>query len=160
AGEYTLHHWKLESTSRGLLVIALLLVPLNLLVLADPSLGQSGTTLEWIFKSAALLLALGMVRLAGRDLIGVGLLPGPVDRRWLFVLALVGAAGGQLIVPRLLDERHPALYVALGCVPIACHLLACGAVVAGLARALARSENQRLEVRQANALFVFLGLAS
>ena len=37
AGSYTLHHWKLESTSRGLLAIALLLVPLNLLVLADPS---------------------------------------------------------------------------------------------------------------------------
>src|SRR5205085_11929446 len=34
AGQYTLHHWKLESTSRGLLVIASLLVPLNLVVLA------------------------------------------------------------------------------------------------------------------------------
>src|SRR5262249_9661070 len=73
---------------------------------------------------------------------------------------LVGAAGSQLIVPRLLDERHPILYVALGCVPVACHLLACGVVVAGLGRALSRAENQRLEIRQANALFVFLGLAS
>ncbi|HEY7315789.1 MAG TPA: hypothetical protein VH643_41045 [Gemmataceae bacterium] len=160
AGEYTLHHWKLESTSRGLLVIALLLAPLNLLVLADPSLGPANTALEWIFKSAAILLALGMVRLAGRDLIGVGVLPGPIDRRWLFMLAIVGAAGSQLLVPRLLDEAHPVLYVALGCVPVACHLLACGAVVAGLARARSRSEGRRLEVRQANALFVFLGLVS
>jgi hypothetical protein len=160
AGEYTLHHWKLESTSRGLLVIALLLVPLNLLVLADPSLGHSGTMLEWTFQSAAILLALGMVRLAGRDLIDADTLPGPVDRRWLFALALVGAAGSQLIVPRLLDEQHPILYVALGCVPVACHLLACGVVVAGLGRALSRAENQSLEIRQANALFVFLGLAS
>ena len=109
AGEYTLHHWKLESTSRGLLVIALLLVPLNLLVLADPSLGHANTVLEWIFKIAALLLALGMVRLAGRDLIGVGVLPGPIDRRWLLMLAIVGAAGSQLIVPRLLDEASGPL---------------------------------------------------
>jgi hypothetical protein len=81
AGEYTLHHWKLESTSRGMLVIALLLVPLNLLVLADPSLGRADSALEWIFKSGAILLSVGMIRLAGRDLIGVGVLPGPVDRR-------------------------------------------------------------------------------
>ena len=37
AGKYTLHHWKLETTSRGLLVIALLLTPLNLLILGNPS---------------------------------------------------------------------------------------------------------------------------
>ena len=160
AGEYTLHHWKLESTSRGLLVIALLLVPLNLLVLADPSLGPADTALEWIFKIAAICLALGMVRLSGRDLIGVGVLPGPIDRRWLFMLAIVGAAGSQLIVPRLLDEEHPVLYVVLACVPVACHVLASGAVVAGLARTHARSEHPRLEVRQANSLFVFLGLSS
>src|SRR5712664_485089 len=34
SGLYTLSHWKLESTSRGLLVIATLLVPLDFLVLA------------------------------------------------------------------------------------------------------------------------------
>src|SRR5207245_4756903 len=34
AGWYTLRHWKLESTSRGLLVIATLLLPLNFLVMA------------------------------------------------------------------------------------------------------------------------------
>jgi hypothetical protein len=158
AGEYTLHHWKLESTSRGLLVIALLLVPLNLLVLADPSLGHGGPTLEWAFKAAALLLSVGMVRRAGRDLIGVGVLPGPIDRRWLFVLAVVGTAGSQLLVGLLQEEAHPLLFVALGCVPVACHLLACSAVVAGLARA--RRECQHLEMRQANALFVFLGLSS
>src|SRR5690348_17816891 len=27
AGQYTLHHWKLQSTSRGLLLIAMLLAP-------------------------------------------------------------------------------------------------------------------------------------
>src|SRR5579884_334910 len=160
AGEYTLHHWKLESTSRGLLVIALLLVPLNLLVLADPSLGHADTALEWIFKIAAICLSLGLVRLAGRDLIGVGVLPGPIDRRWLFMLAVVGSAGSQLLVEPLREEARPLLLVVLGCVPVACHLLASSAVVAGLARFRARSENQRLEVRQAHALFVFLGLSS
>ena len=160
AGEYTLHHWKLESTSRGLLVIALLLVPLNLLVLADPSLGRGNSFLEGIFKSTAILLSLGMVRLAGRDVIGVGVLPGPIDRRWLFMLAIVGAAGSQLIVPRLLDEEHPVLFVVLACVPVACHVLTCGAVVAGLARAVRAPRTQLVEVRQANALFVFLGLSA
>jgi hypothetical protein len=160
AGEYTLHHWKLESTSRGLLVIAMLLAPLNLLVLADPSLGRAAPSLEWIFKAAALALSLGMVRLAARDLIGVGVLPGPIDRRWLLMLAVVGSAGSQLLVEPLREEARPLLLVVLGCVPVACHLLASSAVVAGLARFRARSENQRLEVRQAHALFVFLGLSS
>ena len=39
AGFYTLHHWKLESTSRGLLLIGTLLVPLNFLVLAGLTRG-------------------------------------------------------------------------------------------------------------------------
>ncbi len=173
AGEYTLHHWKLESTSRGLLVIAMLLVPLNLLVLADPSLGRAAPSLEWIFKAAALALSLGMVRLAGRDLIGVGVLPGPIDRRWLLMLAVVGSAGSQLLVEPLREEAHPLLLIVLGCVPVACHLLACSAVVAGLARA-ARANGRRqpagedltsrltpaVRLEQAHALFVFLGLSS
>src|SRR5579883_977621 len=160
AGEYTLHHWKLESTSRGLLVIALLLVPLNLLVLADPSLAHAGPALGWSFKTAALLLAVGMVRLAGRDLIGVGVLPGPIDRRWWFVVAIVGAAGSQLLMPSLLDDARPLLYLLVGYLPVACHVLASGVVVAGLARARARSESHLVKVGQAHTLFVFLGLSS
>src|SRR5262249_45094372 len=61
AGQYTLHHWKLESTSRGLLVIALLLVPLNVLVLADPPSQSPGRWLEWTVKGAALLAFLGLI---------------------------------------------------------------------------------------------------
>ena len=45
AGYYTFHHWRLAATSRGLLAIALLLTPLNLLLLADP--GARGTT-DWL----------------------------------------------------------------------------------------------------------------
>ena len=41
-GQYTHRQWRLEATSRGLLVIATLLVPLNFLVLAGLSpLSQS-----------------------------------------------------------------------------------------------------------------------
>src|SRR5207237_3474946 len=46
AGLYTLHRWRLESTSRGLLVIATLLVPLNFLVMAG--LPRIGEGLNWV----------------------------------------------------------------------------------------------------------------
>jgi hypothetical protein len=46
-GLYAQHRWKLESTSRGLLVIATLLVPLNFLAIAGLSKGQwDNVTLE------------------------------------------------------------------------------------------------------------------
>jgi hypothetical protein len=163
AGQYTLHHWKLQATSHGLLVIALLLVPLNLLVLADPARAggagpaQPGGWPDWGVKAVALLLFAGVIRVAGRDLIGAGLLPGPVDRRWLLTLAVLGATGSPLLLPGgLLDRLPPSL---LGCVPVACHVLAGGAVLAGLARGAA-GEGCRLEERQANALLVFLGVAT
>lgn len=97
AGQYTLHHWKLAATSRGLLVIALLLVPLNLLVLADPGVGATSSAIDVAIKIAAILAFVGMVRTAGRDLIGTDLLPGPIDRRWLLSLAVVGAPATQII---------------------------------------------------------------
>ncbi|HEX4609786.1 MAG TPA: hypothetical protein VH092_16425 [Urbifossiella sp.] len=98
AGQYTLHHWRLAATSRGLLVIALLLAPLNLLLLALPGVETAGGLLDAAVKLAALAAFVGMVRAAGRDLIGTDLLPGPVDRRWLLALAVV-AAPATLWVP-------------------------------------------------------------
>jgi hypothetical protein len=54
-GHYTLRRWRLESTSRGLLVIATLLVPLNFLVLAGLS-PRSTTPWEYGVKLAAIPL--------------------------------------------------------------------------------------------------------
>src|SRR5262249_9354399 len=138
AGQYTLHHWKLQSTSRGLLLIALLLAPLNLLVLADPSARGPAPVSGGIDFAVAALALLGftpVVRASGRDLIGVGVLPGPIDRRWLLALAVVGAAGSQLLTPHLLDAPDaglPARFLPLVALPAAFHQLACGAVLGGL----------------------------
>src|SRR5438552_9742374 len=56
-GHYTLRRWKLPSTSRGLLVIATLLVPLNFTVLAGLSLGLSLGSDGRDFEIAAKIVA-------------------------------------------------------------------------------------------------------
>jgi hypothetical protein len=162
AGQYTLHHWKLQSTSRGLLLIALLLAPLNLLVLADPSARGPAPAggVDFAVGALALLGFTLLVRASGRDLIGVGVLAGPIDRRWLLALAVVGAAGSQLLTPHLLDAPDaglPARFLPLVALPAAFHLLACGAVLGGLSLYGMR---EKLQVKQAHALFAFLGLAT
>ncbi len=158
AGLYTLHHWKLTATSRGLLVISLLLTPLNLLVLAEPSGGQANGWLELAAKIAALLLFSGLVFTAGRDLINAGDLPAFVDRRWLLVLAVVGATAVPLVAPGVLDPQQPLTLLLLGLAPAACYGLAVGAVLVGLSRPARKSDAAApLRLSQAYALFLFLG---
>ncbi len=160
AGQYTLHHWKLEATSRGLLVIAALLAPLNLLVLAStPSLGG---WLDYAVPVAALLVFLGVLRASGRDLIGTDVLSGPLDRRWLLSLAVVGAAGSQLLAPHLIEKDVAPpdwVFVLLSSLPVACQALALGAVLGGLVL-YGRRDAKPLDEKQASALFVFAGLAT
>jgi hypothetical protein len=164
AGQYTLHHWKLRSTSRGLLLIALLLAPLNLLVLADPSARGGTIDSPWLDLAVAVAALAGftfLVRAAGRDLIGTDVLPGPLDRRWLLALAVVGASGSQLLTPHLLDVPAAGLpdrLVPLSYLPCALHLVACAAVLAGLT--LYPRRELYLRGVQAAALFSFLGLAT
>src|SRR5205823_3866722 len=69
AGLYTLHHWKLAATSRGLLVIATLLVPLNFLVMAGLHKGGANGWLELAIDGAFLALFAGLIALAGRVLV-------------------------------------------------------------------------------------------
>ncbi|HVK12387.1 MAG TPA: zinc ribbon domain-containing protein [Gemmataceae bacterium] len=107
AGQYTLHHWKLTGTSRGLLVIALLLTPLNVLLLADPGRGAASDAVDVAVKAAGVLLFVGLVRTAGRDLTGRG---------WLLTLAVVGAPAVQ-VVP------WPAAAFGIG-LPAACWVVA------------------------------------
>ena len=119
-GLYTLHHWKLESSSRGLLAIALLLVPLDFLVLAGLSLGTPGGPGELATHAVSLGLFAVLVSLAGQVL-----LPG---HRWLLTVALLGPCGGQLLVKPLLVGEPPPLgsLVLLVVIPLACYLATCG----------------------------------
>jgi len=60
AGQYTLHHWKLQSTSRGMLVISILLAVLSLLVLANLGLAGSG---DWIAYAVQIIALTAMAML-------------------------------------------------------------------------------------------------
>jgi hypothetical protein len=154
AGYYTLHHWKLKSTSRGLLVIALLLTPLNLLLLADP--GSKGATIGAIdvaVKVAGVLAFAGLVRTGARDLVGTDVLPGIVPRRWLLALAVVGAPASQ-ILPAIAESGPPA-HAPLW-LPLTCFVLACGPTIHRLSRHKANAD--ALEERVAIAVLVFVGL--
>lgn len=147
AGLYTLHHWRLESTSRGLLVIALLLVPLNFIVLAGLSAGRSADFVEVGTELTALAAFVGLVGLAARVIV-----PGAPR---LLTLGLMGPVAGQLLVPRLLTPGQAALapFLLLGCAPVGCYILATGI-------ALFRARRAALQERSARDALALLGLAS
>src|SRR5205823_5258552 len=81
AGLYTLQRWKLEQTSRGLLVITSLLLPLNLVVLAGRLGGGEGGGIEVAVTLAALATFAWVARRAGREIVG--------GDGWTFPLAVV-----------------------------------------------------------------------
>lgn len=157
AGQYTLHHWKLTATSRGLLVISLLLAPLNLLLLATPGSESFGEWFDAGVQFAAAVAFVGMVRAAGRDLIGTDLLPGPVDRRWLLALAVVGAPLSQAVPASWLGAERG---LVLAWLPLACQALACAAVLGGLGWSRRRSEAEPLSELTAIAVLTFVGLSA
>jgi len=149
AGLYTLHHWKLESTSRGLLMIATLLVPLDFLVMAGlRDAAGAKSLLDLTVAAGSLVLFTFLLRAAG-----IVLLP---EQRWLAPLAVVGAAASQLLVPEWPAGQAPALgvFLALGILPTACT----GLATAGVLRHLRREE--KLLPAHAHTLFAFLGIAT
>jgi hypothetical protein len=148
AGLYTLHHWKLESTSRGLLVIATLLVPLNFGVMAGFHKEQVTDLKAVLINAAALALFAWLLSRAARVFVPEG--------RWLLPLAVTGASAAQLLVPPLLTAPLPVLgrFVLLGSVPLACYGLSTGVLVGRLAR------TPNLQRPQVTGLFAFLGIAS
>jgi len=143
-GWYTLRHWKLESTSRGLLVIATLLVPLNFLVIAGLH-GQESSGWEIPLEVGAVVVFAWLTSLAGGILFS--------GQRWLLPLAIVGTGAGQLLFSWLITgERNPSWLLALGIVPVACHVSSCGLMLTRTVRREADRENQ------SRSLFGFLGV--
>ncbi len=97
-GRYTLQRWRLEATSRGLVVIALLLVPLNFMVLAGLSASVTDIRIELATKFIAVPLFAWLVYRAGTLLFSK-------HEAGLLALAVVGAAVSPLPVPRLFEPE-------------------------------------------------------
>ena len=149
AGQYTLHHWKLESTSRGLLVISLLLAPLNLLLLSDPIMrSQVALPIDVGIKLGAVALFAWVVRGGGRDV----LFARPAWR-WPLAIAVIGAPASQLLPAAWFADSFPTTpaWLALACFAVA--------VAIPLRGAERRDESQFDRIAGA-ALLHFIGLAS
>ncbi len=119
-GLYTEHRWKLPTTSRGILTIATLLVPLNFLAIAAVSSGaapQGVLVLGSEFIAPALFLCL--VYFAGRV----------ITPRWPHLLAagVLGSSVGQLLIRHFASvDNSPEVLLGLGAFPVICYVAAVG----------------------------------
>ncbi len=151
-GHYSLSRWKLESSSRGLLVIAILLVPLNFLVLAGIS-PRSNDPIELAAKVVAALIFALLVRRAGKVL-----LPAPEGARsafggWLLPLATIGPALAPLLAARAYGQpEHPLFALVVG-LPVVCQ-------VAGIMGALLLYRRSGTSGTAAAPLLGWIGFAS
>src|SRR5882672_7683662 len=144
-GFYTEHHWKLPTTSRGILTIATLLVPLNFLAIAAVSAGAAPPgALVISSEIIAPAIFLCLVYFAGRV----------ITPSWPHLLAAgaLGSSAGQLLIRHLAAPDNSANFlILLGAFPVLCYVVASGWV---LKLALADGE---IDEGEANAIFVTLG---
>jgi hypothetical protein len=112
-GLYTEHRWKLPTTSRGILTIATLLVPLNFLAIAAVSGGmETGGAAIIASELIAPAVFLCLVYFAGKVL----------TPSWPHLLAagVLGSSVGQLLIRHFASpDLSPTLLVALGAIPLA-----------------------------------------
>ena len=144
-GLYTEHRWKLPTTSRGILTIATLLVPLNFLAIAAVS---GGTIPPGALVIGSELIApalfLCLVYFAGRV----------ITPSWPHLLAagVLGSSVGQLLIRHFaVPENSPELLLALGAFPVVCYVAAAAWM---LWIALADSE---IDENETDAIFTTLG---
>ena len=144
-GFYTEHHWKLPTTSRGILTIATLLVPLNFLAIAAVSAGVAPSNALVIGSELfAPALFLCLVYFAGRV----------ITPKWPHLLAAgaLGSSVGQILVRHFAaPENSPVLLIALGAFPVLCYVAATGW---SLKVAMADAE---VDESEAIAIFITLG---
>jgi hypothetical protein len=156
-GLYAHHRWKLESTSRALLMIATLLVPLNFVAIAIlPSatvLSKAHWTLLTLASELVSLVIFGyLVDRAARVLVP--------DGRWATLAAVLGDSVAVLLIARLIHGDSPAwLMLAAGALPVA---LFAGAIGVYLFSRIERAKSRplRLTDSQIACLFTLLGITA
>jgi hypothetical protein len=144
-GFYTEHRWKLPTTSRGILTIAVLLVPLNFLAIAAVS-GSTAPPGALVISSELIApaLFLYLVYFAGRV----------ITSSWPQLLAtgVLTSSVGQLLIRHFgAPDNSPALLFALGAFPVLCYVAAAAWM---LRRALA---DDVIDEGETNEIFVTLG---
>ena len=146
-GLYTEHRWKLPTTSRGILTIATLLVPLNFLAIAAVSASNTSGALVIVSELAAPAIFLCLVYFAGRV----------ITPRCAHVLSagVLGSSVGQLLVRHFASpETGPVLLVFLGAIPVTFYL-----VTVGLALRVVLSDRE-IDESETTTVFTVLGAMS
>src|SRR5215213_1422685 len=118
-GLYTEYRWKLPTTSRGILTIATLLVPLNFLAIAAVSASNTAGALVIFSELAAPAIFLCLVYFAGRIIT-----PGCAH---ILSAGVLGSSVGQLLVRHFASlETAPLVLIFLGAFPVACYVATVG----------------------------------
>lgn len=146
-GLYTEHRWKLPTTSRGILTIATLLVPLNFLAIAAVSASNTSGALVIGSELLAPAIFLCLVYFAGRV----------ITPRCAHILSagVLGSSVGQLLVRHFAQvDTSPALLVLLGAFPIACYV-----VTVGIALRIVL-EDREIDESETTTVFTILGTMS
>jgi len=148
AGMYTLKRWRLRSTSQGLLIIALLLIPLNFV--AGIALSKGENSAIDFFYLAAVAVGLnvfgGVAFSAGRALFS--------RTTWLLPIAIVGTSATQLIIDRTVQAGSSLWQLAiLALLPVAF------LVVVVLGQLQSAPHTKRITGRRAGETLLMLGLS-
>ncbi|MCX7423168.1 MAG: hypothetical protein NT013_27035 [Planctomycetia bacterium] len=147
AGLYTLRHWRLQTTSRGLLTIALLLVPLNFLAAIALSDQRSVTDPLYVIAVTIGVIAYGWIAWSGaRELMHFGVLS--------LTVAILGSAIGQLIIGRqTVPDLSTGSLNALFALPLTTYAIAL------LKESFFAAKWRRLTNRRVESLYRLLGIA-
>src|SRR6185503_8861747 len=146
-GLYTEHRWKLPTTSRGILTIATLLVPLNFLAIAAVSASNTSGGLVIGSELIAPAIFLCLVYFAGRVIT-----PGCAH---ILSAGVLGSSVGQLLVRHfaLLDDS-PGLLIFLGAFPVTCYVATVGLALRTVLH------DRRIDETETTPVFTTLGTMS
>jgi hypothetical protein len=146
-GLYTEHRWKLPTTSRGILTIATLLVPLNFLAIAAVSASNTSGALVIGSELAAPAIFLCLVYFAGRIIT-----PGCAH---ILAAGVLGSSVGQLLVRHLAStDTPPVLLIFLGAFPVLFYV-----VTVGLALRVVLHDRQ-IDESETTTVFTIIGAMS
>ncbi len=145
-GFYSAHRWKLPTTSRGVLIISTLLVPLNFLAMT--AFSSEAVPASFLIVSGELLslaLFLFLVYQAARVI--------APESAWMMVLAVLGPSFAMLMA-RHSGDAQTGWFILLGIAPLLCYWISCGAMLRNLVN------RDDVEERETDQVFTELGIAS